>query len=379
MGELRHAEGLKVIPFFELSGNDDKGNAKLPTEDDIADIMFTTGTTGLPKGVALSYRNEEAAAAGINEFIGNTKDDIEILALPISHSFGLGRLRCVLSKGGTLVLLGSFASMKKFFKALEDNKATGFGMVPSSWAYIRKMSGDKLGKFSDQLKYIEIGSAFMPVSEKKRLIDLLPKTRICMHYGLTEASRSTFQCFCNDEERLATIGKATPGAEIAVFDEKGNRLDIGQDGEICVKGEHVCSGYWGQNKEEFRKDFYGNYFRTGDYGHQNSNGEFSLVSRLKEIINVGGKKVSPLEVEEAINNIPGVLESACIGVPDPVLGEVVKAYVVSDIELDAKTLQSQLTNSLENYKVPAIVERISQLPKTASGKIQRVLLKQNSK
>lgn len=196
VGKLVHHGDYTVEPFDEVCG-DDAGTDKplWPEEDTIADLMFTTGTTGLPKGVALSYANEAAAAENINSFIGNTAEDVELMALPISHSFGLGRLRCVLSKGGTLVMLGSFASMKKFYGELDRCQVTGFGMVPASWAYIRKMSGDKIGQYVKQLRYIEIGSAYMPAEEKHRLMGLLPDTHICMHYGLTEASRSCFISF----------------------------------------------------------------------------------------------------------------------------------------------------------------------------------------
>lgn len=376
VGKLVHHGDYTVEPFDEVCG-DDAGTDKplWPEEDTIADLMFTTGTTGLPKGVALSYANEAAAAENINSFIGNTADDVELMALPISHSFGLGRLRCVLSKGATLVMLGSFASMKKFYGELERCQVTGFGMVPASWAYIHKMSGDKIGQYAKQLRYIEIGSAYMPAEEKHRLMNLLPNTHICMHYGLTEASRSCFISFHDDEQHLDSVGKPSPNTDIKVFDEKGQEVADGTNGEICVKGKHVCSDYWGMPKEEFHNDFFGDYFRTGDFGHKTSDGYIYLVSRIKEIINVGGKKVSPIEVEEALNEYPGIEESACVGVHDDVLGEVVKAYYVADTDIDVAKVHKFLFGKIEAYKIPAQYERISEIPKTQNGKIQRLKLK----
>lgn len=380
VGKLVHHGGYAVAPFDEVCGDDVvDGELSWPKAEAIADLMFTTGTTGLPKGVALSYLNEAAAAENINCFIGNTAEDVELMALPISHSFGLGRLRCVLSKGGTLVMLGSFASMKKFYGELERCRVTGFGMVPASWAYIRKMSGDKLGQYARQLRYIEIGSAYMPVEEKHRLMNLLPGTRICMHYGLTEASRSCFISFHDDEQHLNAVGKPSPNTDIKIFDGEGREVPDGTNGEICVKGSHVCSDYWGMAKEEFHKDFFGNYFRTGDFGHKTPEGYVYLVSRIKEIINVGGKKVSPMEVEEALNEYPGIKESACVGVHDDVLGEVVKAYYVtdkgSDEDIDVAKVHKFLFGKIETYKIPAQYERISEIPKTQNGKIQRLKLK----
>jgi len=329
----------------------------------------------LPKGVALTFANQMAAADNINAFVGNTADDVELLALPISHSFGLGRLRCVFAKGATLVLLGSFASMKKFFGEMERCHVTGFGMVPASWVFIQKMSGDKIGQYAGQLKYIEIGSAFMPLENKQKLMSLLPDTHICMHYGLTEASRSAFISFHDDTAHLMSAGKPSPHTEIAVFSEQGERLGKNEDGEICVKGGHVCSDYWGLPKAEFQKDFFEGYFRTGDWGHMDDDGYIHLISRKKEIINVGGKKVSPIEVEEVLNEMEGIDESACVGVHDDVLGEVVKAFCVCSKVVDFEEVKKMMMKKLEVYKIPAYFETIESLPKTQNGKIQRLLLK----
>ena len=374
VGELRNHGGYEIVPFNDVKSDRELGFDS-PIESNVADLLFTTGTTGLPKGVALTFANQMAAAENINAFIGNTVDDVEILALPISHSFGLGRLRCVFAKGATLVLLGSFASMKKFYGEMERCHVTGFGMVPASWAYILKMSGEKIGQFADQLKYIEIGSAFMPLENKQKLMSLLPNTHICMHYGLTEASRSAFISFHNDQEHLMSAGKASPNTDIAVFSEQGESVGTNEDGEICVKGGHVCSDYWGMPKEEFKKDFFGDYFRTGDWGHIDEDGYIYLVSRKKEIINVGGKKVSPIEVEEHLNEIDGIEESACVGVHDDVLGEVVKAFCVCSKEVDFEEVKKILFKKIETYKIPAFFEVIMELPKTQNGKLQRLLLK----
>jgi long-chain acyl-CoA synthetase len=375
LGELRNNVTYKVdaFPVFDNRKHD---RVSFPAETDIADLLFTTGTTGLPKGVELSFKNQMAAANNINTFIGNTSDDTELLALPISHSFGLGRLRCVLVKGATLVLLGSFASMKKFYAEIERCHITGFGMVPASWAYIQKMSGDRIGNYSDQIKYIEIGSAFMPLENKRKLMELLPHTHICMHYGLTEASRSAFISFHDDTEYLNTMGKPAPNTDIDVFGENGMKVSDGEEGELCVKGDHVCSGYWGQTIESFGADFIDGYFKTGDWGFKDKSGYINMISRKKEIINVGGKKVSPIEVEEVLNQYPGITESACVGVHDDVLGEVVKAFVTgSTTTADDILIKKELMRCLENYKVPAYIEHIDEIPKTQNGKIQRLKLK----
>lgn len=379
MGALHKVEGFRVLPLGEVCAAYEQMDAYVhPDEEQIADILFTTGTTGAPKGVALNYRNLAAAVRNINTFIENTAEDVELLALPVSHSFGLGRVRCVLSQGGSLVLLGSFASMKKFFGWMEQYRCTGFGMVPASWGYIKKLSGRKIGQFADQLRYIEIGSSFMSVEDKDLLCELLPKTRICMHYGLTEASRSAFMEFHTEHDKLDTAGKASPYVEVAIFDTDGKRLPTSMEGEVCVKGDHVTCSYWNEPEERFAQDFFDGYFRTGDCGYLDAEGYLHLKSRIKEMINVGGKKVSPMEVEGILNSLPGIVESACVAMPDPegVMGELVKAFIVCNDEmLTDSVILAVLRPRLEAYKLPAVIERVPGIPKTASGKIQRLKLK----
>lgn len=344
---------------------------EFPAMESVADILFTTGTTGDPKGVPLTYENEAAAAMNINSFIGNGKDDVELLALPLSHSFGLGRIRCCLSNGQTLILLGSFVNTKRIFRLMEEENVAGFTMVPSSWKFLQKMSGDQLGNYADRLRYVEMGSAYFSEHDKKELAQLLPNTRVAMHYGLTEASRSTFLEFHSDMKYLGSVGKASPNTEIKIFDENGNCLPADVEGEICIKGKHVMKGYLNVPDEDV---FFDGYFRTGDWGYINSEGYVFLKSRKKELINVGGKKVSPQEVEDQLLKIPGVKDCACVAAEDPegILGEVVKAFIVTDDDsLSFDSIRKSLSGELESYKIPVVYQLIDVIPRTHNGKIQR--------
>jgi long-chain acyl-CoA synthetase len=347
--------------FEEIENELSASASSMCGEHSVADIMFTTGTTGRPKGVMLTHENLSAAVENINAFVSNTADDTELIALPLGHSFGLGRLRCVLSKGGTAVLANGFANIKKLFETIENQHCTGFAFVPAAWNYIQRISGDKISKFAGQLKYIEIGSSYMSETSKRKLMSLLPQTRICMHYGLTEASRSTFLSFFDDEKHLNSIGRESQNTEIKIF----------EDGEIGVKGPHVFHGYLNGEKAEFRDGF----FLTGDCGKKDSDGYIYLTGRKKEIINVGGKKVSPFEVESVLNTYPDIKESCCVGVHDEVYGEVVKAYLVVNKTVDYKELRKFLNGKIETYKFPASFETVTNLPKTESGKLQRLKLK----
>ncbi len=235
----------------------------------------------------------------------------------------------------------------------------------------------KIGDFKNQLHYVEIGSAPMPIEEKHALMEALPNTRICMHYGLTEASRSAFMEFHEYKEHLSTIGKQSPNMNITIRDENGAEVPDGTEGEICVSGDAVTKGYLSLPKEEsFWND---NSFRTGDWGIKDKDGYITLKSRKKELINVGGKKVSPIEVEEVLLRFPFVKDCACIAVPDEVLGEAVKAFIVTDEpeKVQYEELEKLIGNSLEGYKHPIAYEIIDAIPKTSSGKVQRLKLRQN--
>ncbi len=358
-------------------GSDERMDLPRVETTSVADVMFTTGTTGMPKGVCLSHANIAGSAANINGFIGTNHTDIEALGLPLSHSFGLGRLRCILKAGGTIILVGNFANLKAFFTVMEHEHVTGFGMVPAVWQYIKRLSGRRIGKFADQLRYIEVGSAAMPIEDKRLLMELFPSTRICIHYGLTEASRAIFTELHTDADFLNSIGRPVSSqVEVCILNDEGTPVADGQDGELCVRGNMVTRSYF--LPEDNRDAFFGDWFRTGDWGHRDSSGRFYLTGRKKELINVGGEKVSPATIEEAICSL-GIADCACVAIPDPngVLGEVPKAFLLNKGE-DLPTvdvLKSALAQRLPAHEIPVEWEWIDSIPRSSSGKIQRLKLK----
>ncbi len=348
-----------------------------PSPDWQADLLLTSGTTGIPKGVALTHRNILSAARNINEFIGNTASDREAIALPLNHSFGLGRVRCQMLAGGTVILTGGFLPPKQLFRAIDRWQATVFSFVPSAWAILTKLTGDGLAEFSSRLRYIEIGSAPMPLEEKRRLMRLLPRTRICMHYGLTEASRSAFLEFHGSEDRLDSIGKASPNVRIRIVDPEGKDLPPGQEGMILIGGDHVA-GYWSRDGGPLPR---AEWVRTGDLGYRAEDGFLYLCGREDDLINVGGRKVHPGEVEEALKRHPSVADCACVAGPDPlgITGQSVKAFLVAATDggptPEARELVEFLRGKLEPYKMPAAFEWIAALPRNESGKVSRKKLR----
>jgi long-chain acyl-CoA synthetase len=375
----------KNIPIFSIKSLDDipcdKMSFEFPPSDAIADILYTTGTTGEPKGVVLTHEIISRTARNINSFVGNTAEDREVIPLPLSHSFGLGRLRCNLLSGGTVILVNGFAFVGNIFRAIEKCCATGFSTVPAGIAMLFRTAEDKIGSYADQLKYMEIGSAPMPLKQKQRLMKLLPKTRICMHYGLTEASRSTFIEFHSAGEKLEkSIGTPSPNVNVKIVDNQYNTLPLGQVGRILVKGENVMKEYF-RNRKETEEVFKSNWLYTGDYGYRDGDDYFYLEAREKEMINVCGLKVSQIEIERHLKKHESIADCACIGISDPkgIAGEVVKAFIVHNNfrpdKPDDAELADFLRERIEPYKIPVEFEWIESIPMTESGKIQRLKLK----
>ncbi len=301
---------------------------RLPTSDSAADLIYTTGTTGRKKGVLLTHRSIAQAALNINAFVGTCRDDLEVMPLPLSHSFGLGRLRAMALAGHCLLLLPGMRNPATVLKQLLDAKATGLALVPAGFDLILRMTRDRLGDAREHLRYIEIGSAAMRPETRQKLLDLLPRTRICHHYGLTEASRAAFLEYHADHDHLASIGRPSPNVEMAVRDDEGHDLTDGQEGEICVRGGMVMQQYWKQpeltrdalrrregdrhppcDAQESLSDVAWGvrdslspwWLRTGDRGYRDADGYYYLTGRQGDLVNVGGRKVNPEEVEQALN------------------------------------------------------------------------------
>lgn len=355
----------------------------MPTEEitsnistDVADVIFTSGTTGEPKGVALSHEQLSIATQHIVDQVRNTAEDVELLLMPLSHSFGMGRMRSTLFAGGTLVLGYSLQRLKSVFKAIDNYKVTGLGLVPSAWTFITMMSKDRIRKYASRLNYIEFGSAHLSPEDKIQLMRWFPSTHIVMHYGLTEVSRAIFTHFHTDN--LEAVGHASRGAKFVILNEDGLHLPEGEIGEIAFKAPWMLTQYY-QSQDLTSVAFSKGYFRTGDLGKYEGEYLF-LTGRLKEIINVGGKKVSPYQIEEVLNSNDCVIESACVPLTDSSMGEVVQAYIVVDPSIidDVHTLEARLRKNVAQrlpvHMRPEKYHVIDELPKTSTGKIQRLHL-----
>jgi long-chain acyl-CoA synthetase len=375
-------KNCSIIAFSAVNNSSARANTDSLDEPDTtlpADIILTSGTTGNPKGVILTHGNILAAARNINQFIGNTAEDREALALPLNHSFGIGRMRCQILAGGALIITKSFQFPKEMFESMRRWKVTGFSFVPAAWTVLTRLTGDKLMEFADALRFIEIGSAPMSKPEKERLMKLFPCTRICMHYGLTEASRSAFIEFHESKERLDSIGKPTPNVEIRIVDEEGHELETGRIGRIEIRGNHVMKGYWKADASERLRD---GWLRSGDLGCRDQEGYFYVSGREDDLINVGGRKVHPVEIEQALLKHEQIRDVVCVGTPNPITGEAVLAFIVAETNCgelpNTEALADFLRGKIEEFKIPVAFEYITSIPRNSSGKIERKALLNSS-
>jgi long-chain acyl-CoA synthetase len=367
----------------EFSEQNTVGGEKVETDgvpahtspSDVAVLLYTTGTTGESKGVMLTHFNLLSATKNINEFMNITDGIVESLPLRLSHSFGFGRLRCVFDVGGTVMLEKGFLRPERILFHIERNRANALSSVPSGFRILHSFCPDYFRTVGPLLKHIEIGSDFMPNSEKEQLVSMCPNARIVLHFGLTEASRATFLDFEKDRNHWDTVGKSSPNVSLKIRSDRGSAAGVNESGEILVKGNMVMKGYW-RKPEETERALENGWMRTGDIGFIDSEGYLHLEGRRDDIFNIGGMKVVPVEVEDVLKKYEGIDNAAVVPIepsetePLPVL----KAYLVVNERWkagDLADLKRFCLNFLEAYKVPAEFELIDRIPTSESGKKMR--------
>ena len=344
-------------------------------EDNGALILYTSGATGKKEGVLLSHRNLIQAALNINESMGIDSNICEFVASPLAHSLGFGRSLCIFFVGGTVVVNNGSLNPMSLVQSVLRDKCDAISSVTSGFTMFFGRLESLLQHIGPQIKYIELGSAPMPLDHEIKLLEIFPKARICIHYGLAEASCSTFIDLRKEQRKLHTVGRPSPNVSISISDDQGQRLGGMQMGEILVRGDHVAVGYW-RNDEVHAQRFTGdNWFKTGDYGFIDEEGYLHLLGRTDEMINMGGHKISPLEAEDRIREAYPHCEICVVGVPDPegILGEIpVLCYVGKDGKtITPSGLSQVLSDRLEGNKIPRVVYRVESLPRTENARMLR--------
>jgi acyl-CoA synthetase (AMP-forming)/AMP-acid ligase II len=348
---------------------------------DLATIIYTSGSTGEPKGVMSAHCNVVAAARSITQYLQNTPDDIILDTLPLSFDYGLYQVFMAALFGGTVVLEPSFAFPYRVLERLVQEHVTGFPIVPTVAALLLQMQDLSRFDFSS-LRYITNTAAALPVAHIRRLLEIFPGKRIYSMYGLTECKRVAYMPPEKLPERPGSVGIAMPNCEVFVVNEEGRELGPNQVGELVVRGANVMQGYWNAPEETAKRFRPGRYpadalLYTGDLFRQDEEGYLYFVGRKDDMIKTKGERVSPKEVENAICEMEGVAEAAVVGVPDDILGQAIKAFVVCSRNPGptGADVINHCKKHLEPFMVPREVEFRNALPRTASGKIDKKPLK----
>ncbi|HEX7840534.1 MAG TPA: AMP-binding protein, partial [Kofleriaceae bacterium] len=320
---------------------------------DLAAILYTSGSTGEPKGVMLTHRNMLTATASIASYLAITRDDVILCVLPLAFDYGLYQMIMAFAVGARVVLERSFAFPAQVMQVVVAERVTGFPGVPTMFATLLGM--DSLPSYDlSAIRYVTNTAAALPVKHVLALRDLLPAAKIFSMYGLTECKRCTYLPPEDLARKPDSVGIAIPNTELWLVDEHGQRLGPNQVGELVIRGATVMAGYWEKPEATANKLRPGplpgeRVLHTGDLCRLDDDGYLYFVSRTDEVIKSRGEKVPPREVEATLLGIAGVREAAVIGVPDDVLGSAIKAFVVLEpgAVLDASAIQRECRARLE--------------------------------
>ncbi|MBL8667669.1 MAG: AMP-binding protein [Rhodospirillales bacterium] len=342
---------------------------------DPACLIYTSGSTGDPKGVLSDHSNVVFASGSIIEYLQNVENDVVICVLPLSFDYGLYQLLMTFRFGGTLVLEASFAYPAAILKRIGEERVTGFPGVPTMFAILLNMD---LSSFDlSSLRYLTNTAAALPPSHILQIRERFPGARLYSMYGLTETKRTLWLPPEELDRRPGSVGIAIPGTEVWIEDDAGQRLGPGAVGELVVRGRHVMRGYWGAPEATAERYRPGplpgeRVCHTGDLFRSDDDGFYYFVGRKDDIIKSRGEKVAPKEIENVLHALPGVVAAAVVGVPDPIMGETIKAFVVvSGAALTETEVLAYCRRHLEDFMVPKLVEFRAELPTTASGKIRK--------
>lgn len=371
---------LRIVQWEDFLSGAGSAVSHRCIDSDMAAILYTSGSTGGPKGVVLSHRNLVAGARSVVQYLENTASDRILALLPLSFDYGLSQLTTAFCCGASAVLM-NYLLPRDVVKMVEEERITGLAAVPPLWIQLAQQRWPCHGT----LRYLTNSGGAMPRNVLASLQRVLPETRIFLMYGLTEAFRSTFLPPSELARRPDSIGRAIPGAEILVVRPDGSPCGVDEPGELVHRGVHVSLGYW-NNPEKTAERFRplpsahpGLPLReiavwSGDMVRVDADGFLYFIGRRDDMIKVSGYRVSPTEVEEVLYATGLLTEVAVFGVPHPVLGQAIAAAAVPAAGKDvaAAILTQACRTRLPAYMVPAHIALSRQaLPRNANGKIDR--------
>ena len=378
----KNTDNSENVVLNESSDSSEAVNSKefsLPASDDLSEILFTTGTTGKSKGIEVTFGCNVAIAQNVIDSVGMEKDEIELITTPINHSLAIRRSYGAIYNGSSIVLTDGIKFVEDFFKLLDRYKITAITFVPAILEQVLKFAKDRFATYDNQFHYIQLGSAPLSETNKEILTKMFPTTRLYNTYGATESGCTVILEFSKYGHKKKCIGRTTVNTEILFVDDKRNIVEasLEKPGILAFKGKMNMRSYY--KEPEITKEVMDEkgVVYTNDLGYLGEDGLVYLLGRQGDVINMGGIKIAPTEIEEVAMKHEMIKDCACIPIKDEITGEAPKLFVTLNegYQLDQKELSKYLLSKLESLKVPKTFEVIDEIPRTFNGKIIRKQLK----
>jgi acyl-CoA synthetase (AMP-forming)/AMP-acid ligase II len=375
--------GVILLPEPDMSKLSGSAAVRLPGMDprrDLAALMFTSGSTGAPKGVMVSHRNIECNARDIIAYMGLTPEDKVMVVLPFHYCFGVSLLHSHLMAGGTVVLNNEFKLYPEtVLQEMQQRACTGLAGVPSTYQILLRKSRFQKLKFP-ALRWLQQAGGKLPNPYISEILGSFPQVRYFLMYGQTEATaRLSYLPPERLTDKLGSIGKGLPSTRLEVLKSDKTPVTSGSNetGEIVASGDNITVGYW-DDPEETAKYFKDGKLYTGDIARVDSEGFIFIVERERDLIKCGGNRVSAKEVEDVIAELPEIVEVAVLGMPHELLGEAIKAFVVvtQDAGIVPDTIKAHCRKRLPSFKVPEEILFLPTMPHNGSGKVLKPKLRE---
>lgn len=375
------AASLPILEFDSVVAQaDPRRTPNANVSVDLSSLIYTSGSTGEPKGVMHTHQSMLFALQSLVEYLRLDAEDRILCVLPLAFDYGLYQLLMSVHLGATLVLERSFTYPAQVFRVMNSEAVTVFPGVPTVYAMLLSLHEKQPLEFP-AIRRVTNTAAALPTSFNTRLREIFPNALVYRMYGLTECKRVSYLPPAEIDSKPNSVGIAIPGTEVMVLNDSGERVKAGETGKLFVRGAHVMLGYWNQ------PDLTAHMLKPGpspgermlcthDLFTVDGEGYLYFVGRSDDIIKTRGEKVSPVEVENVMFGIEGIREVAVVGIPDEVLGQAIRAYVVLQPEskLSEKQIRAICMTRMENFMVPKEVVLTAELPKTVTGKISKKTL-----
>ena len=347
-----------------------------PPIDSIADMIFTTGTTGNSKGVELTHRNLSVNVAVRTHEFEVKPDNVGITLVPLNHAAPMWLLYLSIYNGSAFIFLDGMAKIKLMYDYMDYYNVSSMYMPPASISALSMLSKDKLHDYADQMDYVNTSSAPIQVSQQNYMRKMLPKTRLFFSYSSSENGIVSLHRYHNDVRDITCCGRPCIGVDVRIVDDDYKEMPEGEPGRIIIRSDMNMKGYYQMpelNAEAFREG----WFLSNDMGYIDAEGFLYVLGRKDDIINIGGYKVYPSEIEAATLKIEGVSDSVCFPVNDDITGQAVKLLIQknSGCEKTISDIKKQLACFLDFYKIPRRIEFADRIERTANGKLDRKFYK----